>query len=475
MTAFASLLADPDRILASVRASALEPIKLRAAVSAMGAEDLEHAVEETAALQARVRGQVLSGGSAGISLRDIKAACRTYLHPPSPPGRELSVGTPLLDEVARRGRRSPLIALIDSYLDGFDAEDDDIMRLAERLERFVKDWAWREYDPWPARAEKFSLFQPAKAPKAIGQAVLDASADPLEILAGAGLDTDGRRRGGLGQAAFAGACLVTERATGQIAVKNQVRLIQWACPDGSGKEFMLPSAWPQFAGALLIPWTNAPPDKEHQKRVTELAIEYAGDPRTMGAKWRQVETAKPEALATLKRWLVRASVLQFFDIVDSTADDRMWRYRRSFWKSYVDAGHVDDAWVVFGSDGARRAREAARRSGEASMTMFGQLEAGGGRGADQSALLLRIGDLTIAEWSHNGRCYMWRRGERSPPRLGEKRYHADDLRHDLPSVTSGKRVGIAHMHADSYRWQRNVMQVIFDETGLKTKQADWRP
>src|SRR5258706_2281895 len=64
-----------------------------------------------------------------------------------------------------------------------------------------------------------------------------------------------------------------------------------------------------------------------------------------------------EAATIVRRWLTKQSLRQFLEVVDQTADDRMWKHRRAFWGAVYDRGLISDAWVVFtplGADVARR-------------------------------------------------------------------------------------------------------------------------
>jgi hypothetical protein len=476
VSALQDLLASPDRLLGRLRAQPPEMRALRRAVEALQGGDADpRRTEGTADLQRRVMLSVADGAVGTLSRRDLREGCKTLFHPPLAPGRDPVALEALFREVERRERRAAFLSLIGSYLDGFDPQDEDVRALAGRLENVRGTWPWRSHDPWPARAERFALFDPDLAPRRLGRFVIGGSAPADQMLAEAGLDTDGRRQGGLGVAAFRVACEEVETRKRGAVVAGQLRLLDWAFPRGRGRDLSLPDAWPDLAAAMFVPWADTPPEKDHQSLLSAYAIDYAGDPRTLPPKWRKVQDLRPDALHTLKRWLVRASVLQFFDIVDSVADERMWRYRRSFWASYVEAEHVDDAWIVFGAAGVSHARAVAERDGEAALRQFGRLEPGAGRSPNHACLLMTIGDLIIAEWSHNGRCYMWRRDTPKAPKLGQPRYYPDELAHSLSSIDGGQRIGIAHMQAESYGWQRRVAQHIADEIGVRTHQRDWKP
>lgn len=472
MTELSSLLARKEQLLAQLRVKAPEPTRLMLAVAAVGGDSGEaRKHESTPALQARIAVLAAADRCAELEPRELREACATFLSPPSPPGRDHSVGPRLLSEVGRRQRRPPLAALIDAYIGQFAMDDTDVAALADFLATTSANWRWATRDPWPEAAKRFHLFDVRRAPASLAEAVLLSDEPAAASLAPAGLTTDGRRRGGLALAAFQAACRAVSRTQGRVAVTTQERLTRWCCPDGRGRTLEFPQAWPDFARALFLPWQASPPIAAHERSLTELAINYAGDPRSETARWKLA----PEARATLKKWLVRASVLQFFDIVDQVAAERMWRYRRAFWQSYVKANHVQDAWVVFGSAGAARARWAADRAGEPAMKQFGQLESGGGRGPAHACLLMRIGDLTIAEWSHNGRCYIWLKDTSERPSLGQKRYYADQLAHPLNLIERGLRIGIAHGQADTYGWQEKVARVLWEHAGVRTASRDWRP
>jgi hypothetical protein len=476
MSALRDLLAAPDRMLGRLRVRSPELRALPRAVEALGGEaGGAAALEDTAAVQGRIMAQVCEGDLSSITRRDLREGCKTLFHPPLAPGRDAAAMGLIVDEVEARRRHAALLALIGAYLDGFDPEDADITALAARLEGLRGAWPWRPHDPWPQRAQRYGLFDPAKAPGRIAEAVIAGEGPAARLLAEAGLDTDGRRRGGLALAAFRAACTQVETSAASKLAARQVRLMDWAWPTGDGRRLELPEAWPELAAAMFAPWHDRMPPGEHQALLSGRAIDYAGDPRVASARWAKVTA--PDVLAVLKRWLVRASVLQFFDIVDTVADGRMWLYRRAFWKAYVEAEPqiVDDAWIVFGSAGVSHARAAAERTAEPALRQFGRLEPGPGRSPNHACLLMRIGDLTIAEWSHNGRCYMWPPGTKGAPKLGQTRYYADELAHPQAALDGHSHIGIVHRDPERFGWQTRVAQHIHDFTGLKTLRRDWRP
>jgi hypothetical protein len=74
---------------------------------------------------------------------------------------------------------------------------------------------------------------------------------------------------------------------------------------------------------------------------------------------------------------------------------------------------------------------------------------------------MRIGDLTVVEWSHNGKWNVWKRGDRNAPTLfrqndrGRPDYRPQEL---MNAPTNGS-------HTSQWRW--TVADIIRRETGLR--------
>lgn len=461
MSHLAELLAAPDLLLRRAKSKAPEPLKLRRAVAALQqSATAERSEASIAEIQERIAWAAEQGMSL-LSRRDLREGCRSFLYPPHPPGRSPEIGDKLVAEVVTLQRRAAYLALIDAYLDCFAYDDPDIVRLAQALAKSAKTWPWRPTDPWPHRLKAFNLFDPVEAPSRIAAAILK-SEDPVRgILIGAGLDSDGRRLGGLVETAFKAACQIVSEMSSGVAPSPQDRLISWATD--SGKPLDFPKAWPAYAGALFKPWVGKEPADDHRAKLIESALGYAGDPRVNEARWRPVRDEYGDAYDVIVRWLTKASVEQFFDIVSETMTDRpdMWEQRRRFWTRYLKADKISAAWVAFGSDGASRATRIARSSGDRGLTMFGRLSSGGGRTAQHASLIMRIGDLVVAEWSHNGRCYFWHYSDKRAPKLfrNNEQGRAD---YD-PSELMGAPFDATH----SIGWERRIATILRDEAGVR--------
>jgi hypothetical protein len=461
MTGLAEFLQKPNAFAARLKLKAPEPKALMKAVKAISENDGEEPTgTDVAALQQKVVTLAEQDKLSALSRRELRECCRFFLDETLWPEGEYAVAGAVFDEVERLQRRAALFLLIDVYLDRFDSSKEEIQYLAGRLSGVMDSWPWRETDRWATCANEFDLFDPEAAPWRLAFAILESDEAITAILDAAGLTTDGRRRGGIGEEAFRAACLEIAEKSGDEATEMQVRLIEWARMDGSKNGF--PGVWPAFARALFCPWQNAEPNPDHRARLIDAAVGYAGDPRVSHSRWRPVRDAARDAYAVIIRWLTKVSVELFFNIVGQSTDrPDMWAQRRRFWTAYIEADMISAAWVAFGAIGAETADEAARDSGERGFHMFGRLAAGSGRTAEHSALIMRIGDLTVVEWSHNGRWNIWRKQDANHPELFRRNSRAW-IDYD-PKELMGAPLWGAHQGA----WQSTVRKIIRDETGLR--------
>jgi hypothetical protein len=472
VTFLANLAADPKALTARMRIGAPEPAELRKAVAKLDqqGEGRVRPAEEVTELQRRIFGLAAGGDLHRLTRRDMREGCKVVLHPPTPLAAVPQVIDGLLHQVERNKRRAAFFAVIDAYLDGFDSVDANVLSLSEKLRTIASRWDWRPNDHWPARLDQFSLLDPARAPELIARRVLSSGKRPRDVLAEAGLDAGGRRFGGLVEAAFRFACHLIMGSQGQEAVDGQRLLIDWA-RDDTGK-FGYQKSWPDFVKASLVPWEVVEPSDAHKSALLEMLERFGGgDPRAQPQRWRPIMDNAPGAYAVLMRWLTRASVLQFLDVVDRLMPDyqakEMWAYRRAFWTSYLlsdgNSPGIDAAWVAFGDEGARLANRAARESGDKSFSAFGKQN---DKSAVHAALILQMGDLTIVDWSHNAKYQVWKRGEKGAPELFKPMYRYGAL-YNAP-------IDGSHAWPATYSWQRRLAQIIEGRPFYSPKPT-WKP
>ncbi len=329
-----------------------------------------------------------------------------------------AIAPAVLDAAIGADAKSLDRTVLTAYLRAFPTDHPAFERLraASALGAGRRDW------PWRARGERWALWDRDAGPAKLARALL-SQPDAAAVLREAGLD------GELGQGNFVAdaleaACEQAADKTGEAAVTAGERLIalfeQLAI---GGVDAML--AW-----ALLAPWLDRQPPDGYRDRLTKLLVIRIGDPRLQRAKWDAIaaDMRDPEAsrlIGRMRGWLVQQTVRQFFSVVGATTNDpKQWAAREAFWLAYLDAGAIDDAWFAFGRQADALADGAIKTD---SGQQYGEI-VGGGADASHSALILSIGDVRIAEWSHNGSCRFWDRQDRQAPKMYEKQYFGMSLR-----------------------------------------------
>ncbi|BCW87126.1 hypothetical protein sos41_02520 [Alphaproteobacteria bacterium SO-S41] len=467
------------RELAAVLAQTREPFKMRLPNSialsrsrlAIGSVGKASRREEPLnVVQGRLAQAAQEGRTSDLVQRDLRRTGDAIWDGAAPLAASRPVLTALLAEIERRSARSAVFRVVGAYLTRFSKDLPALDLVASFLRRGVgaHDWLWRK------RSEDYALFAPNDGPVKVAAAILGSNELPVRVLSDCGLEQTGDTSN-FAEAAFVAACVSvrTSRSAGIEAA--QKRLMVWGEKGGAAGEAQLiyPKAWDHLADALFLPWEDREPSDDHKRLLVDFAISVAGDPRLVDpraslrlkrAAWSS-ETKRTQTI--LRRWLIRAAFRQFFDFVDAVAEPLPWAYRRAFWNSYLEANYVSDAWVVFGAHSARLAEDAARSTKDSSLLQFGTVRRGGGRGPRQSALLLRIGTLVIADWSHSGKYNIWDSSNPSSPKFYLKEYDADSLNF---APLSGSHWGPMEL-----RWQHRVADEVFSRTRLRTPEQNWKP
>ena len=99
--------------------------------------------------------------------------------------------------------------------------------------------------------------------------------------------------------------------------------------------------------------------------------------------------------------------------------------RQEFWAWYLNENHVTEIWPIVGSEAAAELDRMNKSATDGKVLKFGRLT-----GAQRShcVLLMRIGNLTIAEWSHEGAVRFWYADNPRTPSLYQFNYRATNLR-----------------------------------------------
>jgi hypothetical protein len=347
--------------------------------------------------------------------------------------------------------------LIHAYCAHFDEKHSGIRQIGMFLREMITTIPTNGQWLWPERHQRYGLFNPMQVSARLCDAAMKTP-NPREEIESAGLSGP-LLSGGLSSAVFLNALVLTERRLRSDPTLEDVdRVIAWAKSDSGGLHYSAHRG--AIANALLMPWASNDPDVAIKDVIQRFLIENLSDPRIDRGAWLATHQTARE---TIIRWLAQATLEQFLKVVDRVAERHQWDYRRAFWSAYIERGFVANAWVALGSSGAHVARKIAEATSDQLMNRFGTL---GGAGPDQAVLLLSIGDLIVADWSHNGRLRIWRRGNAAAPNFNASTYVAVELRKDSD-------FDIVHNPPDG--WQGKAEGYIRRYTGIRLTEHEYLP
>ncbi len=293
------------------------------------------------------------------------------------------------------------------------------------------------------RIDKFGFLDDKPAKKLAFMVIRAQSLDYSDLFREAKLNRSGEGRGLLVEL-FKEICLQAQLG----AKPDSLNWFLNYCLDGN--EIIYKEHIEYYALALLGPWRKTTPDKQTQKVIQHFLIDQFGDPRVKAGRWVRVSE---ELKSVLFQWLVSQSLDLMLEVLSASNDTGHWRERKPFWKTYIDAGVVDEAWVVFGSQAYWKAKQMEREE-KIPKGGYGQIS-GGSSQRNHSVLLLRMGDFIISEWTHDGKVRCFNIADNRAPKLYRPEYNADKIRDDLGIFA------ISHYS----NWQRRVRAELTKVTG----------
>lgn len=253
---------------------------------------------------------------------------------------------------------------------------------------------------------------------------------------------------------------VLRRRLEERAAPDDVKqIIRWGSADG--KTLVFESERRAMAHALLLPWRKQAAPLPLRREIERFLLSAFKDPRLHPGQWGAVDDA---AKIIIRRWLAENSLEQFLRVVDRVAPTYQWTHRRAFWNAYFKKGYVLDAWVAFGRDGAKLARSVAADRQEDVGMAYGELYRP--PNSKQAVLLLRIGDLLVADWSHLGSVRIWRGGNDQAPQLYAPHYGTSSLRHASDFEDT---------HDQHGHWQVQTHAFIERHTGIRLQRSAYMP
>lgn len=226
-------------------------------------------------------------------------------------------------------------------------------------------------------------------------------------------------------------CLAVHCSSGRAsAAENEIFLNLVVC-----KDVIHDSAKACGLVGLVVPLKDFSPDDRAVKRVRKIIQNSLPDPRIDDRLWPAIsnkiggDTTRRECLKIVKKWNVFQSITLFFRIIEDVVEREDAKHhfpkRKEFWLRYFKQKAVSEAWVVLGRKAESRIKELKKRGDEEIQGLsFGVLN---GASYDQCVLIMRVGDLTVMEWSHSGACRVWNRSDTRAPFLNRTRYEREQL------------------------------------------------
>lgn len=219
--------------------------------------------------------------------------------------------------------------------------------------------------------------------------------------------------------------------------------------------------------AILSPFQKTVPSADVQKVLTGTLVRKFDDPRI--ADWPRLagvngEERKSACLSTIKRWLSIEYLDLFIRIIEATAVDHQFKPRKRFWLKYFEKGVISDLTLILASDANAVAR---KTRGEASDSEYMKWASLNLALTNQSVLLMRLGDLVIAEWSHSGAMRFWKAGSKEAPEFHLREYNAADLRSGSIRVKVGGDYRDSIVHTPNGQWMRSASDAIEFQTGVR--------
>ncbi|EPJ56199.1 MAG: hypothetical protein OFPI_00900 [Osedax symbiont Rs2] len=360
-----------------------------------------------------------------------------------------------LEEVYKRGKSSLYRALINGYLRVADSPSPWI----EEIRNFLLLTIEQLPNAWILRCKEFGLLDRAPCLK-LAEMFMDKTVDFEAQLRRAGI-TGSLKTVGIGNQLLQILC--TKLSTSNWLVEEDAiflfdRFTHLIQQDGT-VIYKGSTNQVSIVDALLRPCIDQQPEIVIQKQIEHLLLGEYKDPRVNPGKWGNV----PEELTLiLKRWLTKQAIGLLIQVLNRTAEDHHWDSRNAFWSYYLDHDLVEEAWVVFGPEATRHAEDLVRTNTDFHKGTFGSFEKGKGYiQPNHSVLIMRIDNVVIAEWTHNGKVRLWLNDTNTPPSFYKQYYSADRLR-GLKFVPDA---GYTHDHTGS--WKGKVTQFIYQHTGIK--------
>jgi hypothetical protein len=383
----------------------------------------------------------------------------------------------VLDQAAENYRT--LSNLIEAWIAGFDAADHTVSEVGHRIADLLSSQKGRRLESWQHAHMRLKFFDSGAGPRNTAQWLLSGPDAVAQVLAATGLSDPVR---GVGLYCRAVQTEVVSAADAALrsrwAEQALARALEFLAPDN---ELRFPDERGPMACGLTRPWRDhgSLPFEPARSVICDFLVRHLRDPRTNPGNW---QAAGEETTSLVRQWLVRASLDMFFGLIAQFALDSHWQWRAAFWKACMDrcnrTGVPFDAWVALGPQVHDMARASTDLRGA-----YGRLLPTGVQG-NHSVLLMRIGPLTLCEWSHMGALRAWPTESPNAPRLYRPEYNRSELTTEClefppnrPYGTRGELAGsgLYHRGSRSNTWQRGAASLLAQTASVRLTTTDWQP
>ena len=196
--------------------------------------------------------------------------------------------------------------------------------------------------------------------------------------------------------------------------------------------------------------------RDIKKKATDIFYNLLGDPR-FGKKTHKWVAVSDDTRQIFVRWLAEDDLELFFKIIDETAVDSMWRYRKKFWEAYLP--YISNTWLFLGKDARYDAENVY-----GSQKNHGKLKGGA---STQSVFVFQIGEFVFSEWSHNGKLRVKKRTQ-AKSLFGKVQIEKNEINDDVWYDEW------QHAWPAKYSWQSKVSNWIAKYCGIDKNYDDWR-
>lgn len=369
-------------------------------------------------------------------------------------------------------RTSWVESLAVAYVEAADANEEGLRWLGNTLRQWTDEALDDRLNVWRTRDREWGLFSPSDFPaKLVGRLQRSPQMSVYGALVEAGLSNARAQTAKLSRQAFiANLKFPIDAAQGYDQLHLQ-RIREWKTlmlGDSPAWHINLSAA---VINGLLEPWASFnPPEIDLQKQIQRTLEEWFGPvPELWTGHWSGASDLSREIQA---RWKILDVMEAFFQRVEDYAlrlenrsgDDQMrrhWRYRRPFWLAYYKKGIVTHARALIGRGMLDEFGEQKLR-GQFGNAMA-RLES---RPKQHCGLLLKINDLLVIDFSHNGKAYFFLPSNESMPSTSARRYDRD-------LIVAKADEALSHQGSDNYSWQGRFADFIHNQTNVRLKPSDY--